>query len=120
MGKPKSISGRPKNRRKDIVFSEEEHAKVQLAADQVGLPFATFVRKVALAQQIRPARSKSSQELISTLNKLGGELNKVGSNLNQLAREANSGDFPAENSILHVLASVRKTVDDIVLAIKGV
>ena len=120
MVKPGKIRNQPRSERLNIYFTKEELAQIKENADQSGLPVSVMVRKIALAQQIRPARSRASQELISTLNKLGGELNKVGSNLNQLARQADSDEYPDKGSILHVLSSVRNTVDQIVLAIKKV
>lgn len=120
MVRPSKTKHQPRAHRLNVYFTEAELAQVKEASDQAGIPASVLLRKLALAQQIRPARSRSSQELITTLNKLGGELNKVGSNLNQLVKEANSGRRPDETSILHVLDDVKAGVEVIVLAIKRV
>lgn len=120
MVSPKKIQNQPRNKRIYVYLSEEELKQLDFAADQVGLNRSVFLRKVGLAQQIRPKKSLHAQKLIRKLSKLGAELNKVGSNLNQLAHQANIGNYPSESNLLHVLSAVRQAVDRIVHAIDKV
>lgn len=84
------------------------------------LRISVFLRKLALAQQIRPAKSRQSQELIQTLNKLGAEMNRVGNNINQLAHAANMEKFPKEHVLLDAKASLDEVLGEITTAIKEI
>ncbi len=83
-----------------------------------GLHISVFLRQVALAQQIRPAKSRQSQKLIQTLSKLGADLNRVGNNINQLAHAANMEKFPKEHILLQAKADIGNVLSAITQAIK--
>ena len=100
--------------------NDEEHTQVKEAADMTGLRVSVFLRQLALAQQIRPAKSRQSQGLIQTLSKLGAELNRVGNNLNQLAHAANIENFPKEHVLLDAKAELDAVLSHITAAIKEI
>ena len=118
MAKPNKIKQQPRPVRLYTYVTQEEEGQVKEAADLANLKVSVFLRKVALAQQIRPARSRQTQELVVTLGKLGTELNRVGNNLNQLAHQANMENFPKEEALLESKAELDAVVASIAQAIK--
>ena len=121
MARPKKIQSQPRPNRLYVYVNEDEKAKIQEAADLASTRISVFLRMVALAQQIRPAKSRQSQELIQTLSKLGADLNRVGNNINQLARAANiAGYEPEQIRFEDTLDQIEDTVWHITEAIKGV
>jgi len=63
-----------------IRWTPSEHERVLYRADSLNLPFARYVREVALGHRLK---SLADAHLIH-------HLNRVGNNLNQLARAANT------------------------------
>ena len=120
MARPNKIQAQPRPIRLYTYVNDEEHAQVKEAADMTGLRMSVFLRQLALAQQIRPAKSRQSQELIQTLSKLGAELNRVGNNLNQLAHAANMENFPKEHVLLDAKAELDVVLGHITAAIKEI
>jgi len=120
MARPKKIQAQPRPIRLYTYVNAEEEAQVKEAADMADLRISVFLRKLALAQQIRPAKSRQSQELIQTLSKLGVELNRVGNNVNQLAHAANLENFPKEHVLLDAKAELDNVLGYITAAIKEI
>lgn len=120
MARPGKIQTQPRPIRLYTYVNGEEEAQIKEAADMADLRISIFLRKLALAQQIRPAKSRQSQELIQTLNKLGAELNRVGNNINQLAHAANIENFPKEDEILNAKAELDNVLGHITEAIKEI
>ena len=120
MARPNKISKQPRPIRLYTYVNNEEESQIKEAADMADLRVSVFLRKLALAQQIRPAKSRQSQELITTLSKLGTELNRVGNNINQLAHQANMEHFPKEEIIHESKANLDAVLARIVEAIKEV
>ena len=120
MPRPRKQTAEKRDKRVYVYFSDAELKDVQETADQTGERISVLLRKLALAMEIRPKRSRQADNLVSELHRLGVNLNRVGNNLNQLAYHANADEMPAERSILHVLSAVRFAVDEIVSAIKRI
>ncbi|UTW58848.1 plasmid mobilization relaxosome protein MobC [Kordiimonas sp. SCSIO 12603] len=118
MARPKKIEKQPRPIRLYTYVSGEEKAQIQEAADMADLRISVFLRKLALAQQIRPAKSRQSQELIQALSKLGADLNRVGNNINQLAHAANMEKFPKEHVLLDAKTALDGVLGEITTAIK--
>ncbi len=120
MARPQKIQAQPRANRLYIYLSDDELAKVNEAADMADLRISVFLRSLALAQQIRPAKSRQSKELIQTLNKLGADLNRVGNNINQLAHAANIENFPKEHMLLEAKSELDTVLTEITTAIKEI
>jgi len=120
MARPGKIQKQPRPIRLYVYVNEHEEAQIKEAADMVDLRVSVFLRQVALAQQIRPAKSRQSQQLIQTLGKLGADLNRVGNNINQLAHAANIENFPKEHELLEAKATLDTVLGQITAAIKEV
>ena len=120
MARPRKIQKQPRPIRLYTYVNETEESQIKEAADMADLRVSVFLRKLALAQQIRPAKSRQNQELITTLSKLGAELNRVGNNINQLAHQANMDNFPTEEIIQNSKTNLDTVLDRIVKAIKEV
>lgn len=119
MARPDKIKNQPRPVRLYAYATEEEERQIREAADLAGMKVSVFMRQVALAQQIRPAKSRQAQELITTLSKLGADLNRVGNNLNQLAHQANAAGYETERiRYEHTLAEIETTTQQIVETIK--
>lgn len=118
MARPKKIQAQPRPNRLYVYFTDDELTQVQEAADMTGLRISVYLRQLALAQQIRPAKSRQSKELIQRLNKLGADLNRVGNNINQLAHAANMEKFPKEHVLLNAKAALDAVLVDVTEAIK--
>jgi hypothetical protein len=118
MVRPDKIKAQPRPNRLYIYVTDAEKLKLQEAADMTDLPLSVFIRHVALAQQIRPAKSRQSQQLIQTLSKLGADLNRVGNNINQLAHAAHLEKFPEEAILLEAKADLSFVLSMITAAIK--
>ena len=87
----------------------------------VDMRISVFLRQIALAQQIRPAKSRQSQRLIQALSKIGADLNRVGNNINQLARAANTAGYDPEQIRLEAtLDEIENTVWHVTEVIKEV
>ena len=95
---------------------------IKEAADLADLKVSVFLRMVALAQQIRPAKSRQAQELITRMSKLGADLNRTGNNLNQIAHQVNAAGFdPRKIDYLEdTLKDVNEAVQLIIEEIKKV
>lgn len=117
MPRPRKKREEKRTHRVMLRFTEDELAKIDEFASRLNIPRAVFIRKVALAKQVRPRMSRASGEFVLKLDGTIGELKKVGNNLNQLAKQANAGRFPAEGSILHVLEALSHTARKIEEAI---
>lgn len=120
MARPSKIQKQPRPIRLYTYVNQTEESQIKEAADMADLRVSVFLRKLALAQQIRPAKSRQSQELILALSKLGTELNRVGNNINQLAHQANMDNFPTEEIIENSKANLDTVLARIVEAIKEV
>lgn len=121
MARPNKIKKQPRPIRLYTYVTIDEESQVKEAADMADLRVSVFLRNLALAQQIRPAKSRQSQELITTLSKLGAELNRVGNNINQLAHQANMAGYDPERIIYEGHAEeLQAVLSNIVEAIKEV
>ena len=121
MARPRKIEKQPRPIRLYTYVTEEEKAQIQEAADIAGLRISVFMRQVALAQQIRPAKSRQSQQLIQTLSKLGADLNRVGNNLNQLAHAANMAGYDPERILFEdIVGELQAALNQITEAIKEI
>ncbi|MFC3052289.1 plasmid mobilization protein [Kordiimonas pumila] len=119
MARPGKIQAQPRPNRLYVYFTDDELKQVQEAADMTGLRISVYLRQLALAQQIRPAKSRQSKELIQTLSKLGADLNRVGNNINQLAHAANMAGYDPERIFFEdALSELQGTVNQITDAIK--
>ena len=114
MARPDKIQDQPRPVRLYTYVTEEEEKRIKEAANQAGIKVSVFLRKVALAQQIRPARSRQAQDLIAVLNTLGASLNRVGNNVNQLAHQANASGYDIER------AKLEGTLDELHAALQGI
>lgn len=120
MARPSKIEKQPRPIRLYTYVNSAEESQIKEAADMADLRVSVFLRTLALAQQIRPAKSRQSQELINTLSKLGTELNRVGNNINQLAHQANMDNFPKAEVIQNSKTDLDTVLAQIVKAIKEV
>ena len=120
VARPDKIKSQPRPIRLYAYVNEAEESQIREAADLAGLKVSIFMRQVALAQQIRPARSRQAQELVKTLSLLGADLNRVGNNINQLAYQANIENFPKEQELVEAKAELDAVVRQIVDAIKEI
>lgn len=122
MAKPNKIKNQPRPIRLYTYVNEDEERQIKEAADLADLRVSVFLRKLALAQQIRPAKSRQAQELIATLNKLGADLNRTGNNLNQIAHQVNAAGFDPRkiDHLEDTLKNVKEAVQSIIVEIKKV
>ena len=121
LARPDKIKAQPRPIRLYAYVTEEEHRQIREAADLAGMKVSVFIRQVALAQQIRPAKSRQAQELVQTLSKMGADLNRVGNNLNQLAHQANAAGYETER--IHyeeTLDEIKAVTANIIAVIKGI
>ena len=119
MARPDKIKNQPRPIRLYAYATEDEERQIREAADLAGMKISVFMRQVALAQQIRPAKSRQAQELITALSKLGVDLNRVGNNLNQLAHQANAAGYDPERiKYEQTLSDVEAATQQIVETIK--
>ena len=122
MAKPTKIKNQPRPIRLYAYVNEDEERMIKEAADLADLKVSVFLRMVALAQQIRPAKSRQAQELITSMSKLGADLNRTGNNLNQIAHQVNAAGFdPRKIDYLEdTLKDVNEAVQLIIEEIKKV
>ncbi|UTW59524.1 plasmid mobilization relaxosome protein MobC [Kordiimonas sp. SCSIO 12603] len=121
MAKPSKIKAQPRPIRLYTYVTAEEEERIKEAADLADLKVSVFLRHIALAQQIRPARSRQVKELVTVFSKLGADLNRVGNNLNQLAHQANAAGYDDKRiHYEHTLTEVKTAVGEIIEAIREV
>ncbi len=85
-GRPKVAD--QKARKASIRYTAAEYATVEEAAQQGGLSFGAYVRKVTTGKVGPRARGRKTERSVE-LAKAVAHWGKVGSNINQLARAAN-------------------------------
>ena len=121
MVRPTRLATQPRRIRKQTYLTDDEAVRFEEIAAQTGLTESEFLRKTALAQPIRPKRSRQSESLVRELNKLGADLNRVGNNINQLAKKANTqGTLTDDWGLEADLQALREAVALIVETIKKV
>ncbi|PCI43296.1 MAG: hypothetical protein COB49_12450 [Alphaproteobacteria bacterium] len=121
MVKPSKIKDQPRKIRKYMYLTTEEAVRFEETAAMSGLAESVFLRRLALAKEIRPKKARQAQNLVFELSKTMAELNRVGNNLNQLAYQANLKGYIQDVANLEAyLSELRLVVEEIGETIKRV